>query len=739
MLPVALPPPERPAIIQTAADALRYGTFPFPFRLLTGAAIVATGGTISDVGGYRIHKFTASGTFQITAGSGAIEYLVVAGGGGGGGYLGGGGGGGGLLAGSVSRGVGSYTVTVGSGGTPGASAGGALAGQGGNSVFDTVTATGGGGGYGTGGNGQAGGSGGGAGSAGANSYTGGAGIAGQGHAGGNNSSASPNYGCGGGGGATAVGGNGTATVGGAGGNGTASSITGSSVTYAGGGGAGVYQGGTAGAGGTGGGGAGGAGGANSPGVAGAANTGGGGGGASVQSAGAAGGAGGSGVVIVRYPHVVVPTLGNDSYTKVLLHFDDLTSPTAIDDPASGQTRHPWTATSATISTAQSKFGGSSLDCTGGSKYVDTPNSNDFILGTSDFTIDCWVKSNVDGTVKYIAGQADASSASQAWIGLSSGNLALFNVPGIGQITGVTQITVAKGWTHIAAVRTGSTFKLFVDGVHEGTDLTSAASLATRTDNYAVGRLGAYTTGSWNGYIDEFRLSIGIARWTANFTPPAVSYTQDGFTRILLHFDGANGSTVITESAGRNWTNHTGSNSAVQSKFGGSSYNCGAATGWVDTPDSADFTLGSGDFTIDCWFYRSGGDGAQRFICGQSNSDASSRSIDIQLYTNNKLYVMVQPGSIQIISTTIFTAIGWHHVAVVRTGNTLKMFIDGVQEGGDVAFNGAVTDSVGTFAVGMLGGYTVTLYPWNGYIDEFRLSVGIARWTANFTPPTSAYS
>src|ERR1035437_2360392 len=118
--------------------------------------MTATGGTVTTVGDYKIHTFLSSGTFQVTSGSGNVWSLVIAGGGGGGIS---GGGGGGMLDSSAydhAVSVGSYTVTVGTGGAPGVS--------GVNSVFDTITSIGGGGGGGgDGSNGLPGGSGGGAG------------------------------------------------------------------------------------------------------------------------------------------------------------------------------------------------------------------------------------------------------------------------------------------------------------------------------------------------------------------------------------------------------------------------------------------------------------------------------------------------------------------------------------------------------------------------------------------------
>jgi hypothetical protein len=264
----------------------------------TGKAI--GGDNVYSDGTYWYHIFRSSGTFTplqaLTA-----DYLVVAGGGAGG-YQGGGGGAGGMRCTVTATGGGgslesalaltaqAYTVTVGAGG---ASVNSGTVYPGSDSVFSTITSTGGGGGGSANTSGGNGGSGGGAPSTGTGSLTGGTGTANQGYAGGSYSNASP-YPSGGGGGAGAVGGNGSSSTAGSGGAGVATSITGSSVTYAGGGGGGIYGSGTAGTGGSSIGGNG-TQGSNTP-TAGAANTGSGGGGGGAV----AGGQGGSGIVIVRY-------------------------------------------------------------------------------------------------------------------------------------------------------------------------------------------------------------------------------------------------------------------------------------------------------------------------------------------------------------------------------------------------------------------------------------------------------
>ena len=301
--------------------------------------VSATGGVITQVGEWRIHRFNSTGTFSLTSFVGdklEVDYLLVGGGGGGGTNMGGGGGGGGVLAGSTFLGTGSYSIGVGGAGAgaPAGTTGGhpTVAGtNGGNSTFNGLTAYGGGWGgvsYNTQGLGihfgNSGGSGGG--SAGYNNdfvapgtYGSGAGVSGQGFRGGYQGNA---YYSGGGGGAGAAGADGNNRP--DGGAGKFSGILGRPFYFGGGGGGGSYSLSTGGNGGIGGGGGGalgttygggqtigagspGGGGAccswaNTPGGNGGTNSGGGGGGGSHYNATNKGGDGGSGVVIIRYKY-----------------------------------------------------------------------------------------------------------------------------------------------------------------------------------------------------------------------------------------------------------------------------------------------------------------------------------------------------------------------------------------------------------------------------------------------------
>ena len=251
-------------------------------------AFSASGGTVTDGGGYRYHTFTSSGTFAVTKGTNDIEYLIIGGGGGGATSYGGGGGAGGYISGTTSVSTNNYTIVVGGGGANASRASGSQY-NGGNSSAFSLTATGGGAGGGDDYNGIAGGSGGGASD---NNNSGGAGTSGQGFKGGN-TSADGDGGAGGGGAGSAA-------------TNVNSSNRSSASAHYGGSGKTWEDGVTRASGGcgsfkdsnsiigpvTGGGGRGG-----QP-TAGTANTGGGGGGAYSTNSGASGG---SGVVIIRYP------------------------------------------------------------------------------------------------------------------------------------------------------------------------------------------------------------------------------------------------------------------------------------------------------------------------------------------------------------------------------------------------------------------------------------------------------
>jgi hypothetical protein len=244
-------------------------------------------------------------------------------------------------------------------------------------------------------------------------------------------------------------------------------------------------------------------------------------------------------------------------STVLLHFDGTDAATTITDDGLNGASRTWTVGgNAQIDTAASKFGGASLLLDGTGDYVTTSDSDDFTLGTRDWTIDCWVNRNTSGVVTRICGQfpADSATANTSFrITCNSANVfaASASVGAVDfTVTGTTTIT-AVGWHHVAFVRTGNVLKLFVDGIQEGGDVAITGSINDSNARLSVGRFGDVTGNEWNGWIDEFRIAIGIARWTANFTPPTAASVEDDRVAVLAGLSHLAGESVVV------WGDDTG--------------------------------------------------------------------------------------------------------------------------------------------------------------------------------------
>jgi len=211
---------------------------------------------------------------------------------------------------------------------------------------------------------------------------------------------------------------------------------------------------------------------------------------------------------------------------------------------------------AQIDTAQSKFGGASGLFDGTGDYLSVPDSDDWYFGTGDFTIDFWVRFNALPSVSYrssiysqwqdannlfLADLLNNAGTYQWTMKLVSGGSSLFEF----QYNAVSLAT--NTWYHGAYVRSGTTFYVFQNG-NLITTGTSAASIPDFSATVQIGRLYTYDVHALNGWLDEFRISKGVARWTSNFTPPTSAYTTNSYTCLLLHMDGSDASTIFTDSS-----------------------------------------------------------------------------------------------------------------------------------------------------------------------------------------------
>lgn len=241
----------------------------------------------------------------------------------------------------------------------------------------------------------------------------------------------------------------------------------------------------------------------------------------------------TGTVGVAYSGTVTDSVGNsDDVTDTvdvvgdpywanvvsLLHFDGTDGSTTFTDVAGG---YAWTGTgNAQIDTADSKFGGASLLLDGTGDFAESPNTADH-SADADYTIECFIKSNSPSSTKLIATKRGASIAAEFQF-LTLGNkvyLDVFCSGGTLSIQGTT--TVGSGWRHVAATRSGATWRIFLDGNLEASG-TQSGSYLTNSEGMVIGR-SSFGSWDWDGWIDEFRITKGVARYTANFTPPSAPF------------------------------------------------------------------------------------------------------------------------------------------------------------------------------------------------------------------------
>lgn len=210
---------------------------------------------------------------------------------------------------------------------------------------------------------------------------------------------------------------------------------------------------------------------------------------------------------------------------------------------------------------------------------------------------------------------------------------------------------------------------------------------------------------------------------------------------LLHFDGSNGSTTIVDSSatGSSFLTFGGSISLSTSspKFGTASlFNNGGNAGVYLNSSTSPFVIGTGDFTIDCWFKWASGQQNIVDFRGASESFSSARPAFYCSETGIIRYYV--NGANRISSTGSVSAGVWTHIALVRASGTTRMFIDGVLQGTWAdSTNYGVGSNRPIIGYGQNNSSSSTDFL-NGYIDEMRIVVGGAEWTADFSPPTGPY-
>jgi len=198
---------------------------------------------------------------------------------------------------------------------------------------------------------------------------------------------------------------------------------------------------------------------------------------------------------------------------------------------------------AKLSTAQKKFGASSLALDGTGDYISVATQPDFNFGTDDFCLEMWVYPTSTGTYRTLFDlRTTTGDTGGIILGISDANALYFFYNGnyrVGPVGSIPQNT----WTHIALARSSGQTKAFIDGTQTGSTYTDSNNYGQRGVRVGADPNGNY---AFTGYIDDVRVSKGVPRYTANFVAPTSALTGDLSTVLLLHFNGNNNSTTILD-------------------------------------------------------------------------------------------------------------------------------------------------------------------------------------------------
>ena len=396
-----------------------------------------------------------------------------------------------------------------------------------------------------------------------------------------------------------------------------------------------------------------------------------------------------------------------------------------------------------------------------SARLDCAAENTLSLGTDQFTIEFWMYL-INGKVSYQRiFQLDGPTVNSY-----TNNLQIVAVPstngtvpnalntwaygsGGGDVDLVGTTNLINGWHHIAVVRNSSnTLIQFVDGVNEGST-TSTKNFNPNSGSPRL-RFGAYlgnnATLSFEGKISNCRVTIGQALYgPSNFSPPtsALDTTSQGATASNVEFLALNGAATTDKTVGPTIT-ATGSVSVVDGPFpktyGYSVYFDGSD--WLSISDHSDFTFGTSDFTIECWYKANASSGLSNsfdyiFASGWpiqlAHTDNGGSKITFYAKDSDNggsgTYFIddLNTGSNSI------TAGQWYHVAVTRSSSSYRIFLDGV-------LKDTQTSSTSSPAPGMateIGRFPESPHYYAaGTISNFRYIKGTALYTSGFTAPTA---
>ena len=421
------------------------------------------------------------------------------------------------------------------------------------------------------------------------------------------------------------------------------------------------------------------------------------------------------------------TITNNTGTVTRTLLSDLTTEgteTFVFELRTGSTSGPIVATTSSANVLDTSISPKdySVSFNSTSQYLTVPNNTAFDFGTGDFTVECWVY-----LTKYNTGNYEPIFSNAYLIYISDTGQTLYYNGSTNVVSGTAGDVPLNTWCHIATVRSGTTVKIYVNGVQKATG-TVSASIGSGSPN----QIGYWSSVYFPGYISNLRVVKGTALYTAAFSPPTSTLTAIANTSLLTCLGGtiADGST--------NAFTITNNGSALVSgehPFGNYSMSFNGSSQYLTVPSNALFATGTGDFTVEAWIYHNGaapgvGVTNDRLIFG-GFTNAPAQVFFLQ---NSNLAPCLWDGTTQFTSTTALSGNTWYHIAWVRASNVLSIYVNGVST--TLNSTSLTTNFTATRTSYIGKNDTANDKYFNGYISNLRFVNGTAVYTANFTPSTS---
>jgi hypothetical protein len=313
------------------------------------------------------------------------------------------------------------------------------------------------------------------------------------------------------------------------------------------------------------------------------------------------------------------------------------------------------------------------------------------------------------------------------------------------------VPAADRWYHLAICRNGGDLRFFVDGVQLGaTGSMSTDSIYNSTRQKHIGFSNVSNKAVSNMYVDNFRWIKGEAIYTAAFTAPFKAHAVPQVTVAQLSFEGTDGDSTTTDSSavGALRAAPALKGTAViddaRAKDGSTSCLGATASGvQIDATQHADFNHGTADFTYEAWFYSENPVGNNQMLFMNGNGvNAAAMGMYIWLDSSANLEAKFSNGTTVYSSALAsgWTADTWYHVAYVRDGDNVRVYLDGVEHFNFACGTGASMNQAPSAYV------TVGCWTSNGsvYSNSIESNIDMVRITdyalypdgTTFTPPTS---